>query len=114
MFKISIVDTPTERKIVLEGKLVNPWTAEVESTWRSAAADLDGRNLVVDLRNLTLISPEGENTLLSLMRNGAEFFCEGVLTRHVLKQLAQRCHGEKATQMSISTRPKRRTSSTER
>jgi hypothetical protein len=114
MFKISIVDTPTERKIVLEGKLVSAWTAEVESAWRSAARDLDGRSLVVDLRNLTLISPEGEDTLLSLMRNGAEFFCGGVLTRHVLKQISRRCRGEEVTQMSISTRPKRRTSSTER
>lgn len=114
MFKISIVDTLTERKIILEGKLVSPWTAEVESSWRSAAADLEGRSLVVDLRNLTLISPEGENTLLSLMRNGAEFFCGGVLTKHVLKQLARRCRGEEVTQMPVSTRSKRRTSSRER
>jgi hypothetical protein len=58
MLKISIVDTPPERKIVLEGKLISPWTTEVESTWRNAAADLEGRTLVVDLRNLTLISPK--------------------------------------------------------
>lgn len=114
MFKISIVDTTTERKIVLEGKLVSPWTAEVESTGRSAAADLEGRRLVVDLRNLTLISPEGEDALLSLMRNGAKFFSGDVLTKHVLKQLARKCRCEEVTQTSILTRSKRRTSSTER
>jgi hypothetical protein len=94
MFKISIIDTPLQRKLVLEGKLVSPWTAEVEPAWRHAAEDLEGRSLIVDLRNLTLIGPDGENTLLNLMRNGAEFFCGGVLTKHLLKRLARRCRSE--------------------
>jgi hypothetical protein len=91
MFKISIIDTPRQRKLVLEGKLVTPWTVEVENAWRHAAEGLQGRSLVVDLRNLTLIGPDGENTLLSLMREGAEFSCDGVLTKHVVKQIARRC-----------------------
>jgi len=94
MFKISIVETPRQRKLVLEGKLVNPWTAELENTFRQAAKDLQGRGLIVDLRNITLIGTDGENTLLALMREGAEFFCGDVLTRHLLKQLARRCRCE--------------------
>ena len=91
MFKISIVDTPKQRKLVLEGKLVTPWTTEVERAWRRAAEDLGGRSLIVDLRDLTLIGIEGEKTLLGLMQEGAEFFCGDVLTKHVLRQLARRC-----------------------
>jgi len=91
MFKISIVETDGQRRLVLEGKLASPWTAEVESAWRSAGEQLRGRKLVIDLRNVTLISQEGENTLFNLMRDGAKFSCEGVLTKHVLKQLARRC-----------------------
>jgi hypothetical protein len=49
---------------------------------------------VVDLTNVTLIGPEGENTLLNLMRDGARFTCGGVLTKHLLKQLARRCRSE--------------------
>jgi hypothetical protein len=39
-----------------------------------------------------VISQDGENTLFELMRNGAKFSSGGVLTRHVLSQLARRCH----------------------
>ena len=91
MFKISIVDTPKQRKLVLEGKLVTPWTTEVERAWRRAAEDLGGRSLIVDLRDVTLIGVEGEKTLFGLMQEGAEFFCGDVLTKHVLRQLARRC-----------------------
>ncbi|MGA8878436.1 MAG: hypothetical protein WCC25_16370 [Candidatus Korobacteraceae bacterium] len=91
MFKISVIETSVHRKLVLEGKLIFPWTAEVESAWRNAAADLDGRKLIVDLTNVTVISTDGEKTLSQLMREGAKFSGAGVLTRHVLKQLARRC-----------------------
>jgi hypothetical protein len=94
MFKISIVEGRGKRRLVLEGKLVRPWTAEVESAWRNAGEQLRGRKLIIDLANVTLISPDGENTLFRLMQDGAKFSCVGVLTRHVLKQLARRCRGE--------------------
>jgi hypothetical protein len=91
MFKISIVEERGQRRLMLEGRLVRPWTTEVESAWKTAGEGLQGRKLVVDLRNVTFISPDGETTLISLMRDGARFSCTGVLTKHVLKQLARRC-----------------------
>jgi hypothetical protein len=91
MFKISIVETDALRRLVLEGKLVRPWTAEVESTWRRAGEHLHGRKLVIDLSNVTLISQDGENILFRLMRDGAEFLCRDVFTKHVLRNLARRC-----------------------
>ncbi len=91
MFKISIVETRGQRRLVLEGKLVAPWTAEVESAWKSAGGGLNGRKLIVDLTNVTLISSDGEKTLFELMGEGAKFTCGGVFTKHVLKQLARRC-----------------------
>ncbi|PYV62174.1 MAG: hypothetical protein DMG97_41080 [Acidobacteria bacterium] len=90
MFKISILETRGDRRLVLEGKLAPPWTEEVESVWRSAAQQLQGRKLIIDLTNVTFISPDGENTLFKLMRDGAKFCCRDVLTKHVLKQLARR------------------------
>ncbi len=91
MFKISIIDTRAQRRLVLEGKLIAPWTAELQSAWKSAGEELRGRRLVIDLTNVTVIGPDGENTLFELMSNGARFSCGGVLTKHVLKRLARRC-----------------------
>jgi hypothetical protein len=91
MFRISIVEERSQRTLMLEGRLVPPWTAEVESAWKAAGEELQGRKLVVDLRNVTFISADGECILFNLMRDGAKFSSGGVLTKHVLKQLARRC-----------------------
>ena len=91
MFKISIVEERTERRVMLEGRLVPPWTTEVENAWKRAGEQLQGRKLVIDLKNVTFISADGESTLFKLMRDGARFSCKDVLTKHVLKQLARRC-----------------------
>lgn len=91
MFKISIIDTPSTRRLVVEGKLAPPWVAELVSTWSHANQSLDHRKLVIDLSNLTLISREGEDALFKLMKEGAKFSCNGVLTRHVLGRLAKDC-----------------------
>jgi hypothetical protein len=91
MFKISIVDTRTERKLVVEGRLSEPWMDELRTSWRDAYRDLDGRKVVIDLSSLTVISREGEDAILDLMKQGAKFSCAGILTRHVLKGLARRC-----------------------
>jgi hypothetical protein len=90
MFRISITDTPSRRTLIVEGTLVGAWIAELDTTWRNASQDLDGRELVIDLSNLTVISREGEDAIFDLMKKRAKFSCGGVLTRHVLKQLARK------------------------
>ena len=90
MFKISIVDTRSLRKLVVEGTLIGPWVAELGTTWRNASQDLGRLKLVIDLHNLTVISREGQDAIFDLMKQGAKFSCGGVLTTHVLKQLARK------------------------
>ena len=90
MLRISTKEAHNERRLVLEGKLITPWTTELRSACEKARENLKGRELVVDLRNLTVISPEGENLLVTLMNEGVKFRCCGVFTRQVLRQLARR------------------------
>ena len=90
MLKISTINRPSERRLVVEGKLVQPWVGELRRTWHSAGEDLQGRKLVIDLSDATVIGPEGEEALLELMKEGAKFSCCGVLTKYVVKRLARR------------------------
>lgn len=90
MFKISTIDTRFQRRLVVEGKLVEPWIAELGRTWSDAGEGLQGRRLVIDLANVTVISQEGENAITDLMNQGARFSCDGILTRHVLRRLSRR------------------------
>lgn len=95
MFRISIVETPAQRRLVVEGRLSGPWVAELRTTCRNANRDLEGRKLVIDLSGLTVISREGEDAIVDVMKEGgARFSCAGVLTRHVLKRLTRRCRCE--------------------
>jgi hypothetical protein len=90
MFKISTIDTPSQRTLVVEGTLIGSWVAELRTSWRTASEELGGRKLVIDLGNLTVISLEGEDAILDLMKEGAKFSRGGILTRHVLKQLTRK------------------------
>ena len=88
MLKISILDTPSHRRLVIDGKLIAPWATELTRAWRQATEGLNGRELVVDVKGLIAISEDGENVLLELMKEGASFRSSGVFTKQVLKRLA--------------------------
>jgi hypothetical protein len=88
VLRISILDTLSHRRLVIEGKLVAPWAALLRSVWQKATADLNGRELVIDLEGLTAITEDGENILLELMQEGASFRSSGVFTKQVLERLA--------------------------
>ena len=88
MLKISILDSSSHRRLVIEGKLIAPWAALLRSVWQKATADLNGRELVIDLEGLTAITEDGENILLELMQEGVSFRSSGVFTNQVLKRLA--------------------------
>ena len=90
MLRISVVDSRTECRLVLEGKLIAPWVAELRRAWEAVNQEIKGRALVVDLGNVAVISQEGENALLELMNEGAKFRCSGVLTKHVIQELRRR------------------------
>ena len=90
MLKISIVDSAKQRRLVLEGLLVAPWAGELETSYVMARTGLDGRELVVHLKNVIAISNEGEDILLELMNDGVKLRCEGIFAKHVLRQIARK------------------------
>ena len=90
MMKISLVDGLTQRRLIVEGKLIAPWAAELRSACEKARVDLRGRELVVEMKHVTTISQEGENVILELINGGIRFRCHGVFTKHVVKELTRR------------------------
>ena len=90
MLKISLVETRTNCLLVVEGKLIAPWTTELKVACERAKANLRNRDLVVDLKHITAISQEGENVLWELMNEQVKFRARGVFTKQVLRQVARR------------------------
>ena len=74
----------------MEGKIIEPWAAELRPACEKAKADLGDRELVVEVKNLTSINQSGENVLLELMKEGVKFRGCGVFTKHLLKELTRR------------------------
>jgi hypothetical protein len=83
VLKISVIETKTQRRLVLEGKLVAPWTAELQFAGPQSANGLGNRELVIDVRNLTVIGHDGEAVLLGLMNRGTRFRSRGMFTKQV-------------------------------
>jgi hypothetical protein len=90
MLKISLVENRSRRLLVVEGKLIAPWAAELRNASELARADLNGRELVIELKHITVISQEGENVILELINKGIKFRCDGVFTKHEVKELTRR------------------------
>ena len=47
--KISVVEARNQRRVVLEGKLLALWVTELRTVCEKARADLQKRELVIDL-----------------------------------------------------------------
>ena len=90
MLKISVIENATRRQVILAGKLIAPWTDELQRICNTNEGD--HRELVIDVRELTMISQEGEHVLSALMLQGARFRGSDVFTKQILKQLARRAH----------------------
>ena len=90
MLKISRIDSARQRRLVVEGKLVAPWAAELGNACQEARANLDGRELVVEMKHITTISQEGENVILELINKGTRFRCRGLFMKHFVKELTRR------------------------
>ena len=111
MLKISLIDYAKQRRLIVEGKLIAPWAAELRNACQEARADLRGRELVIEMKHVTTISQEGENVILELINGGIRFRCSGVFTKHVLKELTRRVNrnlqipaGDRAGSISSSER----------
>ena len=87
MLKISITETTTDRRWILEGRLVGPWVGELRATWKREHRGQDGRACIIDLNDVTFIDKSGERLLRALSKKGAQLLARGVYINHVLEQL---------------------------
>jgi len=98
MLKITIIDTPTEHRIALVGKLVGPWIRELEKVWEQARQQLGNRRSVVDLNDVTLIDGSADSLLLTMLKQGAELVANSMQNRWLIQALK-----EGKTQVSVRT-----------
>ncbi len=87
MLRITVLDTPSEQKWVLQGRLIGPWATELRTNWEKTHAECNGRSCTVDLSQVTFIDTNGEKVLRKMMRQGAHFVVSGLYATHVVQNL---------------------------
>jgi ABC-type transporter Mla MlaB component len=87
MLRITIAETATEQRWTLEGRLVQPWVAELKTCWKNRHRPQNGRTCAVDLSGVTFIDNSGLRFLRSMSKEGTHFIATGIYTKHVLEQL---------------------------
>ena len=92
MLKITITNTATEQRWILEGRLVAPWVDELKTSWKCACRTIQGRTCIVNLDEVTFIDKRGERMLRSMSSKGARFVASDVYINHVLDRLKCRPH----------------------
>ena len=90
MLRITVVETLTEQKWTLEGRLVQPWISELKSTWAETETARRERKCVVDLTGVTSIDKNGEKVLTELSKKGAELIATGCYTRHIVQSIKRK------------------------
>jgi hypothetical protein len=91
VLKITTIQNGDERKLILEGQLIEPWVTEFKKTWLEANQLANGQKLVVDLCEVTVVSSQAETLLLEIRRAGGQFICGGILNKHLVRQIDRKC-----------------------
>ena len=87
MLKITKIDTETEQRLILEGRLANPCIADLSSHWKETRHAHPERNFVVDLKGVVRIDDAGECALASMKAEGARFLASGIRMKHLIHDL---------------------------
>jgi len=91
VLKITMTETPAERRWVVQGRLVGPWVSELRTTWKRTHRSRDKRICVIDLNDVTFIDQGGERLLRAMSKKGAQLIAEGVYIKHVIEQVKNSC-----------------------
>ena len=87
MLKINFIETSTEERWILHGRLTDAWVHELRRCWKKHHRTDVRRACIVDLNEVTFIDKCGERLLGMLARNGVEFIATGTYTKHVLDEI---------------------------
>ena len=90
MLKITVTETQTENRWILQGQLVGPWVHELRKFWKEKHKTESQKSCVVDLNDVTLIDKSGERLLRAISKTGADLTSTGMYTKHLLEKLKTR------------------------
>ncbi|MGC1781620.1 MAG: hypothetical protein WA708_03785 [Acidobacteriaceae bacterium] len=87
MLRITLKESDLEQRWILQGRMTECSVGELVSTWRASRDRPSAQHSVVNLDDVTTIDRDGEEVLMMMIRDGAEFIAAGLYTKHLLQAL---------------------------
>ncbi len=100
MLKITVSHDESTSILILEGKLVGPWVAELETSWQAEKAQ--SSDLSLDLGGVTFVDSDGRALLKRIHKQGGKLVAKGCLIRAIVAELTDAFSCEKKTSSSFS------------
>lgn len=94
MLRIAIRSTQDQDTWILAGRLAGEVVGELTSAWKRQHGESLGRKSVINLVDVTSVDERGEQALLVMMMDGAEFVVRGLYTKSLLERLSERSKRE--------------------
>jgi anti-anti-sigma regulatory factor len=89
MMKIQVKEFDDRLVLEVEGRLAGAFVPELENSWTVARASLPGRQVLVDLKNVTCVDRSGRALLQSMHVHGVGFLRAGIAIQDILEQIMQ-------------------------
>jgi anti-anti-sigma regulatory factor len=87
MLKITRINTEAEQRLILEGRLTEPWIADLRFYWQENRHAHPERRFVVDLRGVVRVDSAGEGAVALMKTEGAEFLASGIRMKQLVEDL---------------------------
>jgi anti-anti-sigma regulatory factor len=88
MLRITIHDSGASLTFQLEGRLIGPWVAELEKSWRDARAGQPDCRVLIDLTGVSFIDAAGKAFLAAAHRAGAKFLTADCLMCAIVAEVS--------------------------
>jgi hypothetical protein len=85
MLRITVHQDSGRYRLELAGKLGGPWVAETENVWLSAPCA--GKEIEVDMRDVTGVDDAGHKLLIAMHDAGAHFVVQGVAMTALIEEI---------------------------
>lgn len=90
MLRITLHQDGSQSRLELAGRLSGPWVGETENAWRSASCS--GKEIEVDMTEVTGVDSAGHDLLVAMHRAGARLIANGVWMRALIQEITGEQH----------------------
>lgn len=87
MLRIIVERNSNTATMKLVGRLAGPWLVELDRTWADIHGSNTGDDVLLDLSDVTFVTPEGRERLELMYRHGARFKTSGCFGKNLVEQI---------------------------